>query len=54
MRKPYLILVAGRLWERKLTHQGAEKVVAVLRERGLQAVLAYESEGMEYEYTQNY
>lgn len=42
MNRPYLILVNGVLWDRKLTKQGAEKVIEVLRERGLNAVLAYE------------
>ncbi len=41
MNKPYLILVDGKLWDRKLTRAGAQKVVAALREKGLEAVIQY-------------
>lgn len=44
MRKPYLIVVDGKLWDRKLTKAGALKVIQVLRAKGLNAVLAYECE----------
>lgn len=42
MNKPYLIMVNGVLWDRKLTKHGAVKVIELLQERGLNAVLAYE------------
>lgn len=43
MNKPYLILVDGKLWDRKLTKHGAMKVITFLRQtKGLNAVLAYE------------
>lgn len=41
MNKPYLILIDGKLWDRKLTRLGAMKVVDALRAKGLKAVLAY-------------
>lgn len=44
MNKPYLILVNGVLWDRKLTKHGALKVIATLKERGINAVLAYDVE----------
>lgn len=44
MKRPYLILVDGRLWDRKLTRAGAMKVVEELRDKGLNASLAYELE----------
>lgn len=43
MTKNYLILVDGKLWDRKLTKAGALKVIEYLKlERGLNAVLAYD------------
>ena len=45
MTKPYLILVDNKLWARKLTKQGALKVVSQLRDKGLNAVLAYDLAG---------
>jgi hypothetical protein len=42
VNKPYLIMVNGVLWDRKLTKHGAVKVIELLQERGLNAVLAYE------------
>lgn len=42
MNRPYLVLVDGKLWDRKLTKIGAQKVVTFLREKGLAASLAYE------------
>lgn len=45
MNKPYLILVNGLLWDRKLTKKGAMAVIETLRDRGLNAVLAYQIEG---------
>ncbi len=44
MNRPYLILVDGKLWDRKLTKGGAEKVIEALKDKGLKAVLAYEIE----------
>lgn len=44
MNKPYLIIVKGQLWDRKLTKIGAEKVIYFLRNKGLEAVLAYDIE----------
>lgn len=49
MRQPYLILVDGRLFDRKLTKAGALRVVDMLQERGLPAVMAYEMENGQYE-----
>ncbi len=43
MNKPYLILVDGKLWDRKLTKAGALKVIEALRAKGLNAVLAYDT-----------
>lgn len=42
MNKPYLILVNGVLWDRKLTRAGAQKVVDMLRAKGMAAAMAYE------------
>ncbi len=42
MNKPYLILVNGLLWERKLTKAGALKVIAELQDKGVNAVLGYD------------
>lgn len=42
MNKPYLILVNNILWDRKLTKHGALKVIAMLRDKGLNAVLGYD------------
>jgi hypothetical protein len=42
MTKPYLILVNNVLWDRKLTKHGAMKVIELLKERGLNASLAYD------------
>ncbi len=47
MNKPYLILVDGKLWDRKLTKAGALKVIASLRSKGLDAVLGYALPGVE-------
>lgn len=41
MKRPYLILVNGVLWDRKITKAGALKVIEALRDKGLNAVLAY-------------
>lgn len=41
MNKAYLIILDGKLWDRKLTKAGALKVIDMLKERGLNAVLAY-------------
>jgi hypothetical protein len=43
MRKPYLIMVNNKLWDRKLTRLGALKVIETLKSKGLNAVLAYEA-----------
>ena len=48
MDRPYLVLVDEKLWDRKLTRLGAEKVARELREKGLQATVAYQL-GSEYE-----
>lgn len=45
MNRPYLILVNNVLWDRKLTKAGAVKVIEVLLEKGLKAVLAYDITG---------
>lgn len=42
MTRPYLVMVDGKLWDRKLTAGGARKVISDLRDKGLNAVLAYE------------
>lgn len=42
MSRPYLIIVDGKLWDRKLTRRGALGVIEMLRGRGLNAVLAYD------------
>ncbi len=42
MNKPYWIMVNGNLWDKKLTKHGALRVIAELKEKGLNAVLAYE------------
>lgn len=42
MNKAYLILVNGVLWDRKLTKAGAMRQVEFLRDKGLNAVLAYD------------
>lgn len=42
MNRPYLILVDSKLWDRKLTKAGANKVIDLLKDRGLNAVLAYQ------------
>lgn len=42
MKKPYLVLVNGVLWNRNVTRIGAAKVIVTLQARGLNAVLAYE------------
>lgn len=44
MGRPYLVLVNGKLWDRKLTRIGAQKVVNFLRAKGLPAAVAYEIE----------
>lgn len=50
MNKPYLIMVEGRLWDRKLTRVGALKVISELnhmwQQKGMatRAVIAYECE----------
>lgn len=44
MDRPYLIMCDGKLWDRKLTKGGAMKVIELLKERGLNAVLAYDAE----------
>lgn len=42
MTRPYLILVNGKLWDRKLTERYAVKVAQELRDKGLKASVAYE------------
>lgn len=44
MDRPYLILVDGKLWDRKLTKNGAMGVIDGLREKGLDAVIGYDME----------
>lgn len=41
MTRNYLILVNGKLWARKLTQVGAQRVADMLIERGLRATVAY-------------
>jgi hypothetical protein len=51
MLKPYLVLVNGLLWDRKLTLAGAENLVRYLKEeKGLNATIAYSLEEKVSEY----
>jgi N-acetylmuramoyl-L-alanine amidase len=45
MTRPYLILVNGVLWERKMTLKFAQKVARELNDKGVKAVVAYDHEG---------
>jgi hypothetical protein len=45
MKRPYLILVNGALWDRKMTAKFANKVARELNEKGVKAVVAYDHEG---------
>lgn len=50
MDKQHLILVNGKLWDRKLTRAGAMKQVMWLRlEKGMNAAYAYELENGTFE-----
>jgi hypothetical protein len=43
VRKPYLILVNGQLYTRRLTLAGAKRDLTALLARGLKASLAYQT-----------
>jgi hypothetical protein len=43
IKKPYLVLVDGKLWARTLTETAAALLVQNMREKGINAMIAYES-----------
>lgn len=46
MPRPYLILVNGVLWDRKMTQKFAWKVCNELRAKGLAATVAYQPKNL--------